>query len=256
MSRTHAVIPDCQVKPGQDFSYLRWIGNFLAEKKPDVIVQIGDFADMPSLSSFDVGKKAFEGRRYRDDIEAAEMAMQELIKPIWEEQTRLLRNKKKSWNPELHLTLGNHEERINRAVNSDSKLDGTIGVSDLGYPDYGWNVHEFLHPVFIDGIGYSHYWTSGPMGRPVADAKSLILKKHQSCVMGHQQHWDVHRTFRADGKGVIGLFVGSCYVHDEDYLGPQGNNYARGIWVLHEVDDGDFQPMFVSLKFLGKKYDY
>ena len=56
MSRVHAVIPDCQVKPGQDYSFLRWVGNYLAEKKPDVIVQIGDFADMPSLSSYDVGK--------------------------------------------------------------------------------------------------------------------------------------------------------------------------------------------------------
>ncbi len=52
----HAIIPDCQVKDGVDLSYLTWVGKYLAEKKPDVIVQIGDFADMPSLSSYDVGK--------------------------------------------------------------------------------------------------------------------------------------------------------------------------------------------------------
>ena len=60
----HAIIPDCQVKDGVDLSYLTWVGKYLAEKKPDVIVQIGDFADMPSLSSYDVGRKCFEGRRY------------------------------------------------------------------------------------------------------------------------------------------------------------------------------------------------
>ena len=53
----HAIIPDCQVKDGVDLSYLTWVGKYLVEKKPDVIVQIGDFADMPSLSSYDVGKK-------------------------------------------------------------------------------------------------------------------------------------------------------------------------------------------------------
>lgn len=256
MARVHAVIPDCQVKPGQDFSFLRWIGNFLAEKKPDVIVQIGDFADMPSLSSYDKGKKTFEGRRYKEDIKASYTAMGSLMYPIFEEQKRLCRNKKKQWNPELHITLGNHEHRIERAINDDPKLDGTISVDDLGYYSFGFAVHPFLHHIFIDGVGYSHYWTSGAMGRPVTSAAALVTKKLQSCVMGHNQHWDVHRTFRADGKGVIGLFVGSCYMHDEEYLGPQGNNYDRGIWILHEVEDGDFHPMYVSLNFLRKKYDY
>ena len=68
----HLIIPDTQVKRGVDLSYLEWIGKYIVDKKPDVIVQIGDFADMPSLSSYDVGKKSFEGRRYKDDIEAAE----------------------------------------------------------------------------------------------------------------------------------------------------------------------------------------
>jgi len=63
-----SVIPDCQVKPGVDLSYLTWIGKYLAEKKPDVIVCIGDFADMESLSLYDVGKKSFEGRTYKADL--------------------------------------------------------------------------------------------------------------------------------------------------------------------------------------------
>ena len=253
--RTHAVIPDCQVKPGVDVSYLSWVGQYLAEKKPDVIVQIGDFADMPSLSSYDVGKKSFEGRRYKDDIEASINAMSLLIEPIETEQRRLKRNKEKQWNPELHLTLGNHEQRIIRATENDPKLDGVLSVSDLKYGSFGFTVHDFLQPVFIDGVAYSHYFTSGVMGRPVPNATQLVQKKHQSCVMGHVQHWDIHRAVRADGKAVIGLFSGSCYLHNEDYLGPQGNHYDRGIWMLHEVDDGDFQPMYVSLRYLGKKHD-
>ncbi len=74
----HAIIPDCQVKDGVDLSYLTWVGKYLAEKKPDVIVQIGDFADMPSLSSYDVGRKCFEGRRYKTDIDVTNKAMEML----------------------------------------------------------------------------------------------------------------------------------------------------------------------------------
>lgn len=256
MSRVHAVIPDCQVKPGQDYSFLRWVGNYLAAKKPDVIVQIGDFADMPSLSSYDVGKKSFEGRRYIEDIKASKEAMQVLMDPIVNASITAQLNHKKRWNPELHLTLGNHEHRINKVTENDSKLDGTISVLDLSYSSFGFTVHDFLQPIVIDGVAYCHYFVSGVMGRSVASARQLVLKKHMSCVMGHNQDWSLHRETRADGKGVIGLFSGSCYMHDEDYLGPQGNNYNRGIWMLYEVDDGDFHPLHISLNFLRKKYDY
>jgi hypothetical protein len=61
------VIPDCQVRPDVDYSHLSWVGNYLAEKRPDVIVQIGDFADMPSLSSYEKkGSAYFEGKSWAD----------------------------------------------------------------------------------------------------------------------------------------------------------------------------------------------
>lgn len=87
---------------------MKYAGQYAAEKKPDVIICLGDFADMESLSSYDVGKKAFEGRTYLSDIEAAKEAMSFFMYPIMEEQARLRRNKDKQWNPRLVLTLGNH----------------------------------------------------------------------------------------------------------------------------------------------------
>ena len=243
------VIPDCQVKAGVPIDHLSWAGKAICDYRPDVVINIGDFADMPSLSSYDVGKKSFEGRRYKDDVAASKEAMQALMDPIVTKVTTLELNHKKRWHPELHLTLGNHENRINKATENDPKLDGTLSVDDLSYSSFGFNVHEFLRPVILDGVGYCHYFTSGAMGRPVTSARQLILKKHQSCVMGHNQNWDIHRDVRADGKGVIGLFAGSCYMHDEDYLGPQGNHYNRGIWMLYEVADGDFHPLHISLTF-------
>ena len=127
------IIPDTQVKRGVDLSYLEWIGKYIVDKKPDVIVQIGDFADMPSLSSYDVGKKSFEGRRYKDDIEAAREAMDILLEPMREYNARCRKDKKKQYRPRMVLTLGNHEQRIERAVEGNSKLDGTLGTDDLGY---------------------------------------------------------------------------------------------------------------------------
>lgn len=250
----HLIIPDCQVKPGVDISYLKWIGEYAAEKKPEVIVCIGDFADMPSLSSYDVGKKSFEGRTYKADVESTKEAMSLLMKSIQDEQQRLIKNKDKRWNPRLILTLGNHEDRINRAINLDRKLDGLISVGDLEYEELGWEVHPYLEVVVVDGVAYSHFFTTGVMGRPVTSAAALLTKKHMSAIMGHVQHRQIAYAQRADGKQMTGLFVGSCYLHDEDYLGLQGNDYWRGIWMLHEVNDGSFDEMPISLNYLKRKY--
>lgn len=247
--RKHLVIPDCQVKPGVPTEHLSWIGNYICEKQPDVIVCIGDFADMPSLSSYDVGKKSFEGRRYKADIESARAAMGLLLAPIKEMNKK--RNQQRRYKPRMVMTLGNHEERILRAIENDPKLDGTISIDDLGYKEAGWEVHDFLEIVNIDGIEYSHYFTTGNMGRPVNSAATLLKMRMSSATMGHTQEYDV-----AVHKKTLhrGLFCGICYLHDEPYLGRQGNVARRQIVMKHEVHEGRYDLMEVSLDFLRRKY--
>jgi hypothetical protein len=47
--------------------------------------------------------------------------------------------------------------------------------------------------------------------------------------------------------------AGSAYQHDEKYLGPQGDHW-RGILVLNEVHEGNFDLMEVSLPYLSRRY--
>ena len=250
----HLVIPDCQVKPGQSVRYLQNIGKYIAEKLPEVIVCIGDFADMPSLSSYDVGKKAFEGRTYKADVRAVHKGMEALLGPMWKLQERQRKAKKKVYSPRMVMTLGNHEDRIDRAVNDDRKLEELISIDDLQYKEYGWEVHNYLDVVVIDGIAYSHFFASGVMGRPVTSAQALITKKHMSCFAGHQQGRQIAYARKADGSEITAIIAGSCYEHDEEYLNSQGNNHWRGFYVLHEVNNGSFDEMAVSLNYVNKKY--
>ena len=252
MSRTHFVLPDVQAKPDVDFSYLTCIGRYIVDKKPDVIICIGDFADMESLSTYDKGLKSFEGRSYQKDIWAAREAMDALLTPLFEYNKQAKKNKHKYYKPEMHLTLGNHENRINRAINEDRKLDGLISTDDLPYQD--WIVHNFLDVVVIDGIAYSHYFVSGTMGRPVTSAQALLTKKHMSCFAGHQQGRQIAYGIRADGSEMTAIICGSCYEHNEDYLGPQGNNHFRGAYMLYDVHDGRFDELPLTLKYLKEKY--
>jgi predicted MPP superfamily phosphohydrolase len=250
----HLIIPDTQCKPGHSFEHLEWAGKYAAKTKPDVIVHLGDHWDMPSLSVYDIGKKSFEGRTYNDDIQAGNKAMDIFMKPIIEEQRRQRDNKKKVWKPKKVFLIGNHEQRIDRAIESDRKLEGLIGYNDFNLKKYNWEVHDFLDVAVINGIAYSHYFTSGVMGRPVSNPSLLLQKKHMSCIMGHVQDRAIAFSKKADGSRITGLFAGIFYQHDEEYLNPQTNGSWSGIWVFNEVDNGSFDEMPVSINYLRKQY--
>lgn len=250
----HLIIPDCQIREGDDTSFLTAIGNYIVKKQPEKIICIGDFADMPSLSSYDVGKKAFEGKRYLKDVIATKKAMAALMEPLISYNERQAQAKHKMYWPEQHLTLGNHEHRIVRAVENDAKLEGMLTTSDLGYEEFGWKVYPFLEVLLLDNIAYSHYFVTGVAGRPAGTAAAQLRKTNMSSVAGHQQGRQVAYAPRADGSQIAGIIAGSCYEHDEGYLGPQGNKHWRGIIMLNEVVNGSFDEMFVSLKFLKERY--
>ena len=180
--------------------------------------------------------------------------MQVLLEPIKLFNERAKKNKEKQYKPRMVMCLGNHEHRINRAVENDAKLDGVLSVDDLQYKESGWEVYPFLDVVIVDGVAYSHYFTSGLLGRPVTTAQACLSKKHQSCIQGHQQGLQIATGYRADGSAITCVIAGSCYEHDEDYLGPQGNNHWRGCLMLHEVNNGQFDLMNISLKWLKNKY--
>lgn len=247
LGKMHLVIPDCQVKPGVRTDHLEWVGNYIVEKKPDVIVCIGDFADMPSLSSYDKGKVDAEGRRYNRDVDAARKGMERLMRPINDYN----RTANEKYKPRLVFTKGNHEDRADRYAALNPEMEGTISSDNLAFQDWGWEVHPYLKVVNVDGIEYSHFFTSGVKGNPVSSAAALLRERQMSATMGHVQYTDmaIHKKTQR-----IALFCGICYLHDEKYLSPQDNGTRRQIVVKHEVEDGKYDPMLVSLRFLEKAY--
>lgn len=247
-------IPDAQVKPEVPLQHLDWAGKVICDYRPDVVVNLGDFSDMASLSSHDkTGSKYFEGKRYKDDIEVTKQAMKILLNPLRTLQAQQKKNKEKVYKPRMVMLLGNHCNRINRAINNNPILDGTISVQDLGY-EADWEVHPFLSPVFIGGVGFNHYWPVGAMGRPAASPTAIVSKLHMSCIAGHQQGKQVAYGKRADGKPLISIIAGSYYLHDEDYMDSLSNRHWRGLVVLNDVKDGYFDELFLSIEYLERKY--
>jgi hypothetical protein len=163
------------------------------------------------------------------------------------------------YSPRMVLTLGNHENRINRAVEINAELEGTLSTRSLGYEDYGWEVHEFLKVVTIDGIAYSHFFPRSGSGKVVQtrngspNAKAQLVREGRSATAGHAQGLDI-ACLPLGGKLQWGLIAGSCYLHQETYLGPQGNNHWRGVVLKNDVSQGSYSPIFVSLDYLKKRY--
>lgn len=253
MSRTHLVIPDTHAHYKYNNKRAEYLGRFIAELKPDVVIHLGDSADMPSLAGFDKGKKSFQGRTYRADIDA-HLDFQD---KLWNE---VRKTKKKL--PYRVMLEGNHEHRITRAIELQPELEGTIGLSDLQvsrYYDHFVPYDGGTPGVFkVDGVHYAHYFISGVMGRAISGehpAYSLLTKQYTSCTAGHLHLLDHSIRTNADGSKIHGLLAGVYQDYESDWAGEANKLWWRGVVLKRNVDGrGNYDPAFISLEYLKKHY--
>ena len=253
----HLVIPDTQVRPGVPVAHLEAVARYALEKRPDVIVHLGDHWDMPSLGAYESAvTKAVEARDIAADIEAGNTALSAFNTVLRRWNRR--RPARRRYKPRLVLLRGNHEERILRYLRENPWAEGLLSAHPLQSP--GWEVHEFLAPVVIDGIAYCHFFCRAADGnvkqsrRGAPNARLQVIREGMSATAGHQQGLDLHRQPVGGGQARWGLIAGSFYQHEETYLTPQGTSYWRGVILKHEVRDGDYDPCIVSMGYLLRKY--
>jgi hypothetical protein len=252
----HLVIPDTQARADVPDVHLEWIGQYIVDElagSPLTIVHIGDHWDMPSLSSYDVGKAQMEGRRVVLDIVAGNQAFDKLN---WALAAYNSANPRKKWHPRKVFLHGNHENRITRAVETTPQLDGLLSLDLLNAAEWGWEVHPFLEPVTIDGVVYAHYFYNPMSGRPYGGQSidTRLKTVGHSFTMGHQQGlW--YGVRQVGDQMHHGLVAGSCYLHDEAYKGPQANAHWRGIVLANQVENGSYDPNFISLDYLCRRYE-
>lgn len=246
-------MPDTQVRPGVPIDHFTWIGNYIDEKRPDCIVHLGDHWDMTSLSRHSEGKHELDQTDVDADIESGNTALLALHKAMSGNKYRGIRR----YTPRKILLRGNHEDRIRRFLEQTSHARFKTVVSEKKFNDkaLGWQPVEFLKPIDIGGVWFAHYFYQPLSGKPYGGTCANKLRNiGHSFVMGHVQGLDVATRTLPNGQMQWGLVAGSCYQHCESYKGPQANGHWRGIVMLHEVVDGHFDPMLVSLDYLKRRY--
>lgn len=250
--KTHLVIPDTHAHYEHNNDRALWLGRFINDVRPDVILHLGDSADLPSLASYDKGTRAAIGRTYRNDIDIHLDFMDKLFNPIRKSKRKM---------PHRVFLEGNHEHRIEKALDASPELVNTISMKDLQLEE---NFNEVVYyegntpgVYSIDGIHYAHYFVSGLMGRPISGnhhAASLLTSQLASCTQGHSHLCDYSVRTRADGKKIHGLVCGVYQDYDAGWAGKSNSLWWRGVVLKHNVEDGNYDPQFISLEALRKTY--
>lgn len=249
----HLVVPDQHAHPDFDNDRANWLGQLIADVRPDVLINIGDAADMPSLSSYDKGKRSFQGRNYREDIDAHLDFQERMWTPIRKLKRKL---------PRSYFFVGNHEQRISRAIDLSPELDGAVSLEHLELGRYYDEVIDYAGNTpgtkTIDGVTYGHYFVGGIAGRPLGGIHAgyaIATKNFSSSTCGHSHLADVSFHVNKQGRPVIGCVVGCYQNYDAPWAGEVAKLWWRGVVIKRNVDgEGGYDPQFMSIDYMRKTY--
>lgn len=256
MGKTAIVWSCAHTDPGVDNDRFDWLGDLIEDIKPDYTVDLGDGADMRSLNSYDTRyPQAIVSQSYEEDIDQYNDAQERL----W---GRYKVSKRKR--PYRFGFEGNHENRIKKALNLDPRLEGSkYGISFKHLQTDHWfdEYHEYENsaPAIVDinGILHSHYFSSGNYGTAMSGMHhgyGLINKLNRSAICGHSHKRSLFFKDAAYPNPVIGMVVGCYKGKDESWAGQANREWFRGVVILREIENGCFDPEFVSMKRLEKVY--
>lgn len=235
----------------------KWLGSLIEDIKPDYCIDLGDGAEMASLNSFDTRyPQAIVPQSYEADVES----YNESQDILW---SRFKKSKKKR--PYRIGFAGNHEERINRAIKHDPRLEGNKhGISmkhlqnDHWFDDY--HNYENGGPAIreYDGVAYAHFFSSGNMGSAMSGLHhgyGLVNLKGMSATCGHSHKRSMFFKDGAGsgGKGMIGAVAG-CYKGAKESWAGQQADWAYGVLIKRNICNGMYDPTWVSMAALEAEY--
>lgn len=252
-----AIVWSCgHSKPEVSNERFSWLGDLIEDIKPDYVVDLGDGADMASLNSYDTRyPKAIVSQSYERDINAYNDAQDR----IWSRYS--LKKKRRPYRIGLE---GNHENRIKKAVATDPRLEGDkygISFSHL-QTDHWFDEYHGYHnsgPAIVDfdGVSYAHFFSAGNYGTAISGmhhAYALLQHRHHSSTCGHSHKRGLYFKDGAHPHGIIGAVIGCYKGKEESWAGQSNLDWWSGVVIKREIDNGVYEPQFVSMETLRKTY--
>lgn len=256
MSKTAIVFTCAHADPRSNNDRALWLGELIYDIKPDYVIDLGDTADMQSLSSHDKAKpEMLVFANYEKDIDAYN---------DFQEKLRHKVKKAKIKRPAYYGHEGNHENRIKKALANDPRVSGSrYGISFGHLETSRWydEYHEYRNAApaisVYDSVSYAHYLGAGNYGRAMSGARhaaNLISKRHSSVTVGHSHRRDIYFKDDAYPRASIGLVAGCFKGREEEWAGQANGEWWKGVVIKRNIEDGVYDPEFVSLERLEKTY--
>jgi len=171
-------IGDTHIRPGSSSDHMRWIGRYVAQARPDNVIQIGDFFDFESCEFHSTPGSASNANRpsFEDDIGAGEE-----VADVYHAEVGIGEIKH-------DVVLGNHEYRIWRLEELSPNLAGTLTTRlDQFFARYRWRMTPYRHWLFVEGVGFTHVPMT-IMGKPIGGRypeNNIGNQSTHSIVFGH-----------------------------------------------------------------------
>ena len=193
---------------------LAWAARFGSDRKVGRVVQVGDWG-------------TFDGASFHDKNDTLKARLKPTIKQDLDNQKESLiafhDNKPADWNPKLDITLGNHENRLNRFENANPETAGMFSNElETNFAQFGWKTRPYGEVMFVQGVGISHHPTNGA-GRafggktgPQRAANELT----SSFISGHThayQHFTTGKIGAVSGVDVMEVGCALPWGEVEDY---------------------------------------
>lgn len=249
----HLVYGDVHASVSSDNSRADLLSKLIRDIRPNVVVNIGDVCDLPSLSSYDKGKSQFYGRNYRADIDAHLEFEDRVWGPVKRQKQKL---------PFRVVTLGNHDFRIERVLQSSPEFAGALSIKDLDLDTYYDEVIPYdgygtPGMITVDGIQYAHYVPAGLTGKALSSMHQgyqLLQKRYRSTTVGHSHVMSYENKSIGRDKFIHGLCL-PCFTEESfDWAGNVVELWNRGVIIKRNVEDGNYDLEYVSLARLKQEY--
>jgi hypothetical protein len=233
-----------------EVDHFRWIGRYVAETRPDNVLQIGDFFDFESCEMHSAPGSASQMQRpsFLDEIGSGEDALE-------------------AYHQEVGLgdfphdvVFGNHENRVERLEELAPNIAGTLTLQrDQLFARYRWKITPYKHWIFFEGVGFVHVPMS-IMGKPIGGRYPENMIGNQavhSIVFGHT-HRNNNVTIPKIGinNAITVTNLGSAmpWGYTPKYTDGATTGYTYGIHLLRLRGGRVESDQFISMLELAERY--
>jgi transposase-like protein len=223
-----------------------WVGAFAREQKPDLVLQIGDFATLDSLNAH-IPNETLDGKlkpSFERDMGSFNLALQAMqLDGI-----------------EKHCTLGNHERRLYAYEQSHPEMEGKLAASlDDVLKNNCWTYSPYGQITYYGGVGFVHA-ALNILSKTYGGKNCLPTIANDSIsdlVIGHSHRARVHSAPKIGQRYPTTILDLGCALpdgHIESYAQHALNGWTYGIYDL-TIQFGHIQSAkFISMAELEERY--